>query len=72
MSQIAYCQDVVNLQSNKAESLDSVEQCAVGIREVGGGEGHGHQPEIGEDQVEEEYVAREGTQEEGSEEERHC
>lgn len=48
-----------------------MEQCAVGVREVGRGEGHGDQPEVREYQVEEEDVARVGVEEEGGEEESH-
>lgn len=62
----------MNIQSDEAKGLDRVEQCAVGVREVGGGEGHDDQPEVREDQVEEEHVAREGVEEEGGEEESNC
>ena len=49
-----------------------MQQGAVGVREVGSGEGHGNEPEVGEDDVEEEDVARVPVQEKCSEEEDDC
>lgn len=61
--------EVVHLQSDEAECLDSVRQRRIGVGEVRGSEGDSHEPEVREDDVEEEERAGVGTDEEGKQEE---